>query len=129
MLYILVAGSRGFDDYETMRCVMNRIICSEKEITIVSGGARGADRLAEKYAKENGFNLKVFPAQWNKYGKSAGYRRNEEMQKFIANQTRRRIICFWDGQSKGTAHNFSVAKKYNNTLTVYNYKEKTFVKP
>ena len=126
--YLLIAGSRDFNDYKRLESICNLLLRNVKcDIVIVSGGARGADTLAEHYAFTNGFELKVFKAKWDKYGKSAGYRRNEEMQEFIAKKNRKGIICFWDGSSKGTRHNFELARKLQNPLRIYNYKTNQFL--
>jgi len=66
---------------------------------IVSGGARGVDRLGERYARQRGLPCTVFPAQWGKYGKSAGPIRNAEMAKYADYG-----VAVWDGESRGTAH-------------------------
>jgi hypothetical protein len=66
---------------------------------IVSGGARGVDRLGERYARKRGLPCKVFPAQWAKYGKSAGPIRNAEMAKYTDYG-----VAVWDGVSRGTAN-------------------------
>ena len=86
---IIIAGSRGFNDYKLLKDECFDIIVDmifenkngieRKDIEIISGTANGADKLGEKYANEKHFKLKKFPANWDKYGKSAGYRRNEEM--------------------------------------------------
>lgn len=121
MKHVLVVGSRTFNDYEQLAKVLDKVAEGYKKITIVSGGARGADALAKKYAKNKGFEYKEFPADWDKYGKSAGYRRNEEMQKFIAQFDDRKVVAFWDGVSKGTQHSIDLAKKYNNELDVIKF--------
>lgn len=104
---VIIAGSRNFNDYELLKEktdeLLSNVIKEGYDITIISGGARGADRLAERYAKERGFNLVVYNADWNKYGKSAGYRRNIEMSK-IGDA----LIAFWDGQSRGTKNMISI---------------------
>jgi len=123
----LVVGSREFEDYETLCKVLDKILQNYEDVEIVSGGAKGADSLAERYAKEHGYALKVFPANWNKYGKSAGWRRNTEMHKYISTFPNRGVIAFYNGTSKGTAHNFELAPKYENQLKIYNYIEKQFV--
>lgn len=125
-LYCLIAGSRGFCDYELLKNKMDEIFSrypSDKKKVIVSGGAKGADSLAERYAKEKGYELVVMKADWDKYGKSAGYRRNEQMHLYIKDHTEgllshRMCVCFWDGQSKGTQHNFALAKKYHTNLVI-----------
>ena len=98
-------------------------------IRIVSGGARGADTLAERYAKENDYDIKVMKADWDRHGKSAGYKRNVEMHEEIKKAEKCAVVCFWDGESKGTAHNFDLARQAHTPLKVYNYTRKRFVTP
>lgn len=83
------------------------------EVEIVSGTARGADQLGEKFAKEKGCNLKQFPADWDAYGKSAGYRRNADMAKYAD-----ACVVFWDGVSKGTKHMIDLAEKAELDLKI-----------
>lgn len=113
-LRIAIVGSRTFSDYDKLKAYIeevkenNKDLFEGKEINIVSGGARGADTLAEKYAKENGYALITYMADWNKWGKSAGFRRNYDII-----QNCDICIAFWDGQSKGTAHDIELCEKYN----------------
>lgn len=116
MIKVIIAGSRSFKDYGTLKRVCNNILSLRKDVEIVSGGAKGADYLGEVYAKEVGFNIKRFPANWEEYGKSAGYIRNEEMAKYAD-----ALIAFWDGKSKGTEHMINLAKKHNLKLRIYQY--------
>ncbi|MBP3267603.1 MAG: DUF2493 domain-containing protein [Ruminococcus sp.] len=116
--YILVVGSRSFCDYKYAAHILDKVANSHKDIVIVSGGADGADALAKRYAAERDFEYVEFPADWKTYGKSAGYIRNEEMHKYIAQFKTRKVIAFWDGVSKGTAHSFKLAEKYNNEIHV-----------
>ena len=81
--------------------------------SIVSGGARGADSLAEKYAAEKGIPITVVPAEWDKYGKSAGYRRNVQI---VAESDE--VVAFWDGESKGTQHTIDIAGKAGKKVSV-----------
>ena len=78
---VIVAGSRGFSDYALLKRKLDRMLSQQSVVTIVSGTARGADRLGERYAEEHGHNVERYPAQWDVFGKSAGYRRNEQMAK------------------------------------------------
>lgn len=117
-LYCLVAGSRTFNDYDRFKSVMDEKLPAKEHITIVSGGAKGADALAERYAKEKGYQLVVIKADWDTYGKRAGYLRNEEMHKYISAHENRMCICFWDGSSKGTQHNFGLSEKYHTNLII-----------
>lgn len=101
-MYIAVVGSRTFNDYEQFQNKFNEYIISLKipstEITIISGGAKGADSLAEKYSNEI---LKrkpiIFKAEWKRYGRAAGAIRNKQIVKACDE-----LVAFWDGESKGT---------------------------
>jgi hypothetical protein len=109
----IVAGSRTFDDYEHLEATLNLLLCLKDKVQIVSGGANGADKLGERYAKENGHEFKLFPADWDKHGKAAGPIRNEEMAKNADG-----CVVFWDGKSKGTKNMIDVAKRYNLKLHI-----------
>jgi hypothetical protein len=106
----IIAGSRGISKFSTVeRC----IIASGFHITeVVSGTARGVDQLGEEWASCYQIPIKRFPADWNKYGKSAGYKRNVQMAEY-ANA----LIAIWDGESKGTKHMIDIAK--NKELKVF----------
>lgn len=94
---LAVVGSRTFIDYKKM-CKEIGILKRSNEIEeIVSGGARGADSLAARYAREHDIPLKVFPANWRQYGNAAGIIRNQEIVDYCDE-----LIAFWDGQSPGT---------------------------
>jgi len=105
---VVIFGSRNFTDIRliiTAICHQQKFLLSD--ITeIISGGAKGIDSLAEQFAKENFIKFKEFPADWDMYGKSAGYKRNEEMAKYADYG-----IAIWDGQSKGTEHMIRLMKK------------------
>lgn len=99
----IIAGSRDFNDYK----IAKEFLESFDNITeVISGGARGADKIGEQWAKYKQIPLKIFPAYWNMYGKSAGYRRNEQMAVYAE-----QLIAFWDGKSKGTMHMINIAKQ------------------
>ena len=125
MFKVVVAGSRGFNSYAYMEEALDQQIMEAMEeldiiddIEIVSGGAKGADKLGERYAKERGYSLKIFPAEWNKYGKSAGYKRNAQMAEYAD-----MVIVFWDGESKGTKHMMDIADKKGMYLAINEYDE------
>lgn len=106
---VIIAGCRYFDDYEMLKEYVDHIlqnVTKKGDIEIVSGGAKGADALGERYAKERGYTLTVFPAEWDKYGRAAGPKRNEKMGDYAD-----ALIAFWDGKSKGTKHMIEYAKK------------------
>jgi hypothetical protein len=116
MLKIIVAGSRSFNNYELLKERLNFYIGSHEEVEIVSGTARGADRLGERYARGKRFVVKRFPANWEKYGKRAGYLRNEEMARYASH-----AVIFWDGSSRGTENMIELCKKYNLNYRVVRF--------
>lgn len=123
--YLLVVGSRGYDNYsemcEKLDFLLKNQIAQNRKIIIVSGGARGADELAERYADERGYEKHIMPADWEKYGRCAGYHRNNDMHLFISTPSdkKRGCICFWDMQSRGTRHSFKLAKDSGNPIQVF----------
>lgn len=106
---IVIFGTRTYDDYDGFVAVMDQY----QEITptehfvdeLIVGGCRGTDSLAERWARERGIPVKVYKADWEKYGKSAGPRRNEEMAKDADFG-----VCFWDGKSRGTRNMIGLMK-------------------
>ena len=80
---------------------------------IISGGARGIDTAAVEYADYLGLPTIVYPADWGRQGKAAGYARNEDI---IADCDR--VVAFWDGESKGTRHTIELALKNRKRLEV-----------
>ena len=97
MYKVIIAGCRDFADYALLRSFADEVLAGAEDIEIVSGGARGADGLGERYARERGYALKVFPAEWKKWGRAAGPIRNGQMAGYAD-----ALIAFWDGQSSGT---------------------------
>lgn len=113
---VIIAGGRNFRDYDKLRESCDNILVNQKEIEIVSGTAAGADTLGERYAQEKGYEVKKFPAQWDLYGKSAGYKRNQQMAEYADG-----LIAFWDGKSKGTKHMIDIANKMGLKVRVVRY--------
>lgn len=121
--HLMVAGSRDFSQYPTMKKFLDYIFSFiEINKEIVEGGARGADTYARVYAENRGISYREFPAQWGSLGKRAGYVRNREMVSYIAKFEHRCIVCFWDGQSKGTAQNFDLAEEFGVDLIIVYYR-------
>lgn len=108
MYKVIVAGSREFNDYSLLEREMINFLRGKypKDVEIVSGTARGADKLGEAFAAKKNCNIKCFPADWDKHGKSAGYIRNSEMAKYAD-----ACVVFWDGVSRGTKHMIDLAEK------------------
>ena len=120
--YILIAGTRTYNDYEELCYVLDSLlydISGYYNIEIVQGGAKGADTLAKKYANAHQYKRTEKKAKWDLYGKAAGFRRNAEMHDYIKKHDNRICICFWDGESVGTQHNFILSKDNNTQLYVY----------
>lgn len=114
---MIIAGGRDFNNYKLLKSECSRIINKIKNnIEIVSGGASGADTLGIQYAKEMKYKLTVFPADWNKYGKSAGYKRNMQMGEYADI-----LIAFWDKVSKGTSHMINISKNLGLITYVIHY--------
>lgn len=113
---VIIAGGRDFDNYEYLKEVCSDILKDINNICIVSGKAKGADSLGEQFANEYGYIIDSHPADWNKYGKSAGFIRNEEMAK-----TANILIAFWDGKSAGTKNMIKIAQLYNLKVNIIKY--------
>lgn len=113
MKYI-IAGGRDYADYNTLERVAGKII--RPGDTVVSGGARGADALGERFAERHSLALEVYPAEWERYGKAAGYRRNHRMSLEADG-----LLAFWDGYSKGTKDMIQQAHKARLEIHIYYY--------
>ena len=116
---IIIAGGRDFMDYNLLKEKVNKILQEKRvshKIVIISGCARGADTLGLRYASENAFDVEEYPANWDKYGKKAGYMRNVEMA-----ENADALIAFWDGKSKGTKHMIDIATERNLPTRVIKY--------
>lgn len=110
---LAVIGSRSFNDFWLICDELSKYTNVE---TIISGGAIGADKLAEIYAKQNGISIKIYNPNWQEYGISAGIIRNELI---IKNSDS--VIAFWDGKSKGTKSSIEFANKYNKPIKIVYY--------
>lgn len=116
MMHIIIAGSRNFNDYSVVeKELMNYIgkFIGKIEMEIISGGASGVDALGERFAKEHHLALKIVPADWKKYGRSAGPQRNEKMARMAGT-----LVAFWDGKSHGTKNMIDNAKKQGLCIKV-----------
>lgn len=116
---LIVAGGRDFNDYDYLSRVlyaMADVELADKAVSIVSGMARGADALGYRFAKEHDIVVYEFPADWNQYGKRAGFIRNEEMGRFADG-----LLAFWDGKSKGTQHMIQYMQRMGKPVQVAEY--------
>lgn len=121
---VIIAGGRDFNDYKLLANSCYDVLqdVDFTEIEIVVGKAKGADELGEQYARNNGFKVKEFYPNWNKYGKSAGPIRNREMAEYADY-----LIAFWDGKSKGTKNMIELATKHKLNISIISYTGTTTV--
>lgn len=110
---VIVAGGRDFNNYKRLSEVLDNL---KQPFEVVCGEAKGADSLGKRYAKDNELTVHRFPADWDTHGKSAGYKRNEQMADFAD-----ACIAFWDGQSRGTKHMIDIATRKGLKCLVVKY--------
>lgn len=109
---LAIIGSRTFNDYDVLKKECDNLNIEE----IISGGAKGADSLGEKYAIENNIKFTIFKPDWKKYGKRAGFLRNTDIINSCDS-----VLAFWDGNSKGTQHSINLAHKHNKPVTIIGF--------
>ena len=118
---LLVCGSRGITDAHWVKSQIDsywywNLACYE-DLIMIEGAARGVDLIAKEYAEENNWTqIKEYPAEWDKYGKSAGPIRNEIMVKEADE-----VLVLWDGSSHGTLNDIHLCEKYNKPFKVIIY--------
>jgi len=108
----IIAGGRDFDDVDLLYFSLLNLPWDISEV--VSGGARGADTLGEVWASSKDIHYNRFPANWDKYGKQAGFLRNVSMGEYAD-----ALVAFWDGKSKGTKHMIDEAVKRGLYIKVF----------
>lgn len=109
---LLIAGSRGIENFDLSKHI-------EKDVdTILSGGAKGIDTLAEEYADKMRLSKIILRPRYDLYGKAAPIKRNEELVNMAD-----KILIIWDGESKGTKSTINYAKKLNKEIEVVTLSE------
>ena len=116
---IIIAGSRTITDFKIVQKAVFQALHEWKktysDVTeVFSGCAKGVDILGQIWSTKYGKQLLLYPADWEKYGKKAGYLRNEKMAKLTDG-----LIAIWDGKSKGTKHMIDIANKKGLKVFVY----------
>lgn len=107
----IIAGSREGVRHQNLHDVLSD---PPWEIShVITGGARGADTLGSMWADTAQINQTIHKADWDKYGKSAGYKRN-----LVMADDAEALIAFWDGSSKGTKHMINIALNYKLHILV-----------
>lgn len=96
-MIVAIVGSRDFSDEEYMEKMVNEAVGIDAIECIVSGGANGADSLAEGLAQKHQIMTKIFKPNWLRYGRSAGMIRNKDIV-----DAADVVIAFWNGESPGT---------------------------
>jgi len=109
---LAIVGSRDFDDEYLMAKYVAMIMVAHQqdemsvpEVEIISGGAKGADTVGERFAHIYQVPVTIFKPNWNELGKKAGFVRNKQIVDACD-----MILTFWDGKSKGTKHTIDLAK-------------------
>src|SRR5687767_3670933 len=114
MQFVIVAGTRTFADYALLEHKLDAILARlEPPIVIVSGRAKGADQLGERYAKERELHCVYVPALWTVHSRAAGPIRNRVMLEIATH-----VVVFWDGESKGAKDLIEEAEKRGLPLRV-----------
>lgn len=122
-IIIAIIGSRSFKTFEHLTImdtfIREKLGCVSKVNTVVSGAAAGADTLGKMWANVNGCDMVEFPADWNTYGKAAGFIRNKTII-----EAADVVFAFWDGKSKGTKHSIKIAKEMKKELHICFFEDK-----
>ena len=119
---VIVAGGRDFKDYKLLKCTLDSFQQEYGKITeVISGTAKGVDKLGEEYANENNIPIKRFVPDWKGLGKKAGFVRNRQMGDY-AKKHNGMLVAFWDKQSRGTKGMIEYAKKIGlkSVIAYYN---------
>lgn len=112
MIKLAIVGSRSFIDYELLK----KHVDATNIAAIVSGGARGADTLAEQFADEHNLQMIVYKPDYATHGRAAPFIRNSAII-----EASDAVIAFWDGKSTGTLDSIKKARKMGKPVTVIEY--------
>jgi hypothetical protein len=110
----IIAGSRVITDYSIVETAVAQSGFKDQITEVVSGTAPGVDQLGEQWARAHEIPISRFPANWQQFGKRAGYVRNSKMA-----ENADALIAVWDGKSKGTKHMIDTATRRGMTCFVY----------
>lgn len=104
---VIITGSRTITDYQALKEAIESSPWFGSIGTVYVGDAKGVDKLALRWCKENGITYYIFRAEWEEYGKWAGPERNRDMIRLGGEA----VIALWDGESKGTRNMIWEAEK------------------
>jgi hypothetical protein len=129
---VLICGTRTFSNWRLLDEKMDHLTSKWWDVIAVLGGQRkwddskkryvGADWYGQQWAMKRFYSVRIFAADWDKYGKSAGMRRNRTMAEYIGRKGGY-CVAFWDGSSPGTAGMIRICKEYEIPTRVIRYKE------
>ncbi|SFI44174.1 Protein of unknown function [Treponema bryantii] len=112
MTKLLVCGSRSITDAAWVSEQISALIAEKdfplSDLTLIEGGAKGVDAMGKAWAIANGVPVETHKADWARYGRGAGHRRNADMVA-AANC----VLILWDGISTGTKNDIDLCKKNN----------------
>lgn len=116
MTKVLVCASRDFNNEFAASMIIDSFIRDNipRGSTVIHGNARGGDRMAAASAARHGSDVVAFDADWDTYGKRAGFIRNLEM----LDEKPDWVVGFWNGSSKGCKHTLNEAEKRGIQTTV-----------
>lgn len=120
MTSLAIVGSRSFSDYDRLKREIDAFYPDSDISEIVSGGAQGADRLAERYAREHSIKMIILKPMWRNekgvYNARAGLDRNKD----IVNRADH-VVAFWNGSSTGTLDSINYAKRKQKRCNVIEF--------
>ena len=116
----IIAGSRGLTDYEKIEPLIDSYFNKEKPFVVICGCAKGIDSIGRQWADKHGIAVEEYPANWNKYGKSAGYIRNKQMGK-VATEA----LIIWDGKSEGSFNMYEIMKDLDKRVCLVKVDDET----
>jgi hypothetical protein len=117
-LRTIIAGPRFVTNYQILLDAVSEVQQHWTITTVISGTARGVDSLGERWAKENGIPLERYPADWERYGRTAGPIRNREMA-----EVAEALLAIWDGKSTGTGHMIRTGQKRKFRVHIHYIRE------
>jgi len=115
MKKIAIVGSRDIDNLKLLEDIWQQLKLPYNDIEIVSGGAKGVDTNGEDFAIKYNIPITIYQPDWDRYGKRAGFKRNENIIKNCDI-----CIAIWDGKSPGTKNSIDLCKAYFKRLYVWN---------
>lgn len=115
---LIIAGGRDFTNYTMLEDTLDKLLINVdyEKLEIVSGGARGADKLGDRFAKEYGLPIKHFIPDWDGLGKRAGMVRNREMAEYATH-----LVAYWNQESRGTQNMIDTARSLGLNIRVVKY--------